>query len=273
MTDKKSSTASWYPRYVGDYMRDTGHLSLAEDGAYNRLLDHYYASRAPLPVDNESLHRICRAMTKTEQDAVDKVSSIFFVVGDDGLYHNNKADKVIAEQSAKSASAAASAAASWGPNAKRKVMRTHMRTHSEGICGSDANQNQNQNQNQKPESEPEKTTTTSSEGEGGGGLLIEFKEGATKTQIIDGLSGLRHDYKRIQRAAWEECFKVNGAKPEHFISAANAFIKADANSVEPYKAPARYFAGIIKKTLEDAGVQTETHGEKMERIKKEARRR
>lgn len=90
-------SAAWYPRYVGDYMRDTGHLSLEEDGAYNRLLDHYYATSKPLPSDAAGLYRICRACTPTEQAAVDRVASEFFDARD-GQLHNTRADKEIAKR-------------------------------------------------------------------------------------------------------------------------------------------------------------------------------
>lgn len=87
---------NWYPRYYGDYMRDTGHLSLAEDGAYGRLLDHYYATGKPLPANAEQVHRICRAVAPAEQDAVKVVLAGFFTLESDG-YHNHRADREISK--------------------------------------------------------------------------------------------------------------------------------------------------------------------------------
>lgn len=86
---------NYYERYVGDFQRDTGHLSCAEIGVYDRLLDHYYAIEAPLPADNPSLCRIARAMEPFEQDAVRRIADEFFPVGDDGLRHNTRADREI----------------------------------------------------------------------------------------------------------------------------------------------------------------------------------
>lgn len=83
---------NYYRRYMGDYGRDTSHLSLAEHGAYTVLLDHYYASRVPLPEPLDGLYRICRAMSKPEQQAVQSVAAQFFPVGQDGLRHNPRAD-------------------------------------------------------------------------------------------------------------------------------------------------------------------------------------
>jgi uncharacterized protein YdaU (DUF1376 family) len=46
---------SWYPTI---YQQDNQHLTLAEDGAYRRLLDYYMLTRAPLPSDDRALSRI-----------------------------------------------------------------------------------------------------------------------------------------------------------------------------------------------------------------------
>ena len=86
---------NYYRRYVGDYMRDTADLSLAEHGAYTVLLDHYYATEKPLPADFAAVCRICRAMTPEEQAAVRVVADRFFPVTDDGLRHNARADEEI----------------------------------------------------------------------------------------------------------------------------------------------------------------------------------
>lgn len=38
----------WYPRYPAHYDRDTLGLSLAEHGAYSKLLDFYYQTEEAL---------------------------------------------------------------------------------------------------------------------------------------------------------------------------------------------------------------------------------
>jgi uncharacterized protein YdaU (DUF1376 family) len=85
----------WYARYPGDYMRDTGHLTLIEHGAYTRLLDHYYSTGRPIPPDVDALHRLCSAMDDAERVAVTKIASEFFPVNGDGLRHNKRADSEI----------------------------------------------------------------------------------------------------------------------------------------------------------------------------------
>lgn len=63
--------------YIGDYLRDTGTLSVAEHGAYMLMLLHHYATERPLPEGRE-LHRLIRAETKVERDAADSVLGRFW---------------------------------------------------------------------------------------------------------------------------------------------------------------------------------------------------
>lgn len=41
----------FYKRFPSDIQIKTGHLSPAEFGCYDRLLDHYYATEVPLPAN------------------------------------------------------------------------------------------------------------------------------------------------------------------------------------------------------------------------------
>lgn len=86
---------NYYERFVGDFQRDTGHLTCAEVGIFDRFLDHYYATEKPLPCDKENLFRIARAMTKSEKISAMKVADEFFPISSDGLRHNGRADAEI----------------------------------------------------------------------------------------------------------------------------------------------------------------------------------
>lgn len=77
---------NFYKHYIGDFQRDTGHLSLTERGAYLTLMHHYYATEMPLPNNVDALCRIAGAVTKIEQKAVVAVMS-FFTPMESGLVH------------------------------------------------------------------------------------------------------------------------------------------------------------------------------------------
>ena len=88
---------NFYKRWIGDYMRDTSHLSLIEHGAYTKLLDQYYASGKPLPKDLIALYRITGCQDMNEKMAIEKIANEFFPVTVDGLRHNSRADTEIAQ--------------------------------------------------------------------------------------------------------------------------------------------------------------------------------
>jgi uncharacterized protein YdaU (DUF1376 family) len=69
---------------------------LAEHGAYGLLLDEYYSTERPLPGNVLSLYKLCRATNQTEKDAIKSVVKSFFKLGNDGLFHNKRADSEIA---------------------------------------------------------------------------------------------------------------------------------------------------------------------------------
>lgn len=128
-----------YPRHVGDFIRDTVGLSLAERGAYTALLDQYYASERPIA--HAERYRITGAVSKADKAAVDYVMGRYFVEQADG-WHQKRADKEIQAYRDRSASASASANARWD---KRNA--NAMRTHSDG------------NANQKPVTNNQERTT------------------------------------------------------------------------------------------------------------------
>lgn len=95
---------NYYEHHLGDYIRDTVHLSMLEDAAYRRLLDAYYTREAPLPLDAVQCCRLARASSKPERDAVSAVLAEFFRIEDDG-YHQPRADAEIARFKLKQADA------------------------------------------------------------------------------------------------------------------------------------------------------------------------
>lgn len=84
----------FYKRHIGDYAAATRHLSLLEHGVYNLLLDIYYLSEKPLPVDTRAVQRLVNARSKDEREAVDTLLEEFFEKRDDG-WHQARCDKEI----------------------------------------------------------------------------------------------------------------------------------------------------------------------------------
>jgi uncharacterized protein YdaU (DUF1376 family) len=77
----KKTDMNYYQRHIGDYSKDTGHLTLLEHGVYGTLLDWQYASENSLPQESDANYRICRAFSRTERAAVDRIRSEFFKDG------------------------------------------------------------------------------------------------------------------------------------------------------------------------------------------------
>lgn len=67
---------NYYQRHIGDYVRDTSHLSLLEHGVYSRLMDLYYLREAPLPA--KDIARLVGAKSKDERAALNQVLIEFF---------------------------------------------------------------------------------------------------------------------------------------------------------------------------------------------------
>lgn len=132
---------NYYEHHIGDYLRDTAHLSLLEHGVYRRLMDVYYTREAPLPAAQAA--RLAGARTDEERAAVQTVLDEFFMLDEAaGMYRHARCDREIEAFKDKQRKASASAASRWkrqkpdaqvvqpdsGPDASA------MRTHSERIA-------------------------------------------------------------------------------------------------------------------------------------------
>lgn len=89
---------NYYERHLGDYARDTAHLSIMEHGAYTLLLDRYYSSEHGIPADQA--HRLARARTREEKQAVDTVLDEFFMLVD-GIWINDRCEEELAKAKTK----------------------------------------------------------------------------------------------------------------------------------------------------------------------------
>lgn len=79
------------PFYWGDYLRDTGHLTAAEHGAYMLLIGHYWTTGKPLPTHAQHLFRIAR-MSAEEWKGVENTIMAFFYK-DNGCYFHARIEK------------------------------------------------------------------------------------------------------------------------------------------------------------------------------------
>lgn len=119
-----------YPRHIGDIAKDTAHLSQGQFGAYDLLLDWYYAHEKPIPLDKSFLYAITRAHTKPEKTNTDAVLAWFFKESPEG-WKQKRCDEELAKYAEKSLKASESASARWGKSHKKKDADA-MRTHCEG---------------------------------------------------------------------------------------------------------------------------------------------
>jgi len=125
---------NYYERHIGDYLKDTAHLSLLEHGVYTRLLDVYYTREAAVPDDQVA--RLIGARSKEEKEALQAVLVEFFVKADSG-WSQDRCDREIARYQEKQSKARSSANARWGAKPPQSEGNANaypdaMRTHSEG---------------------------------------------------------------------------------------------------------------------------------------------
>lgn len=91
-----SNRHPWTAFYWDDWHKDTAHLSHVQYSIYHRLLAHYYRTGKPLVANATDLARICLAIGKAEQAALQAVLERFFTLEGDE-YHNRRADMEIAK--------------------------------------------------------------------------------------------------------------------------------------------------------------------------------
>jgi uncharacterized protein YdaU (DUF1376 family) len=86
---------NYYQHHLGDYAKDTAHLSLLEHGIYGQLMRRYYSTEAPLPPDVAEVCRLIGARTDEERAAVGIVLKDFFELQGDG-HRQKRMDEEIA---------------------------------------------------------------------------------------------------------------------------------------------------------------------------------
>ena len=115
---------NYYPFHIGDYSKDTAHLSIMEDGAYRRLIDLYYTSERQLPKNRDAIYRLVRARSREEKLVVDTLLGEFFTETETGWRHE-RCEQEIARSKEKSEKAAMSASMRWHKKKEANALRTH----------------------------------------------------------------------------------------------------------------------------------------------------
>lgn len=109
---------NFYQRHLGDYARDAGYLSLVEHGAYTLLLDWYYSNEKPIP--RELAFGICKASSRAEKQAVDRVLRSFFQWDSDSGWRHKRVEEEIARLTEKREKARANIKVRWDREKSRK---------------------------------------------------------------------------------------------------------------------------------------------------------
>jgi len=126
----------YYQHNIGDYRKDTSHLTLLEHGIYRQLLDTYYLDEDPLSNDLAKLMRSHSVRNADEQQALQNVLTDFFELTENGYVHK-RCEYGIAQFHGKSAKARASANVRWSnkiktaKQIKAKDNANALQTHSE----------------------------------------------------------------------------------------------------------------------------------------------
>ena len=79
---------NFFKKHIGDWIRDTAHLSAVEEGIYSRLIDQYFSREKPLPVDIKAACKLARASSKNDRLAVSYVLDSYFTLTENGYTHD-----------------------------------------------------------------------------------------------------------------------------------------------------------------------------------------
>jgi uncharacterized protein YdaU (DUF1376 family) len=120
----------YFPMYPTDFEADTSHLTLAEDGAYNRLLRlMWMTSGCTLPADDAWIKRRMRVDQDTFDGVVKVVIDEFFTV-DSGRLSNAKLGRIFAETN----EAHKKRVSAGSKGGKAKALKTNKPTSSNAVA-------------------------------------------------------------------------------------------------------------------------------------------
>ena len=85
----------FYKRFIGDYHGKTAGLVAVEHGVYSLLLDAFYATEKPLPLDDDELCVIARAFDDVSRAAVRKVLDRYWRETPDGWVNSRALEEIV----------------------------------------------------------------------------------------------------------------------------------------------------------------------------------
>jgi len=110
---------AWMPIYWGDYLKDTGHLSTEEHGAYLLLIAHYWSTGKPLKENPKYLMKLT-ALSEHKFKKYLPTLSAFFTV-ENGHWHHARIERELSaafdRKDAASERSKRAAATRWGRTA------------------------------------------------------------------------------------------------------------------------------------------------------------
>lgn len=226
---------NYYPHHIGDYLRDTAHLTIVEHGAYRRMLDLYYASEKALPLDLEWLCRLIRAEETQERDAVHFVLTHYFSKKADG-WHNKRADEEIAKNKPRAKAARINGKLGGRPKTQRVISENPVGTQmvSEKVkSGNPDESSQNQNQNQiNTSAEFEKIWACFPSRVGSNSKAKALK--AFRARLDEGCSA-EEMLAGVKRYA--AFIRATGKENTQYVKMAASFLGPDKEFREPWEIP------------------------------------
>ena len=106
-----------FPFHIGDYLAATSHLSNDEDLAFRRILDMYYHTELPIPLDTKWVAKRLRVSV----ESIESVLQDLFAKCDDG-YHHKRCDEEIEKYQSFTVSGRKGAAVRWGKEKGREAI-------------------------------------------------------------------------------------------------------------------------------------------------------
>ncbi len=111
---------NYYQHHIGDFDKATRHLTRLERSIYRDLIDLYYDTEAPLPLDMKALCRRVIARSNEEVTAVEQVLNEFFNETPDGWYHSRCEEEIERYRASNTQKALAGQASAAARAAKKK---------------------------------------------------------------------------------------------------------------------------------------------------------